>query len=176
MRTRLTMLLAVAALAGCANAPVNTAAVVPKTETQPSEPDKAWMKAIHEGNLAEVQAGRLAQDKGTGQRVKRIGKMLVQDHTKLDAQVTQTASKLGIQLPTSPSTEQRAEIDRLEDAKGKDFDREFLASMTKAHTAALSATKTEISDGTNPEVVALAKAAEPKLQEHLSALQEAHGE
>ncbi|WP_188193282.1 DUF4142 domain-containing protein [Nonomuraea sp. SYSU D8015] len=175
MRTRPILVLAAAALAGCAHVSTNTAAVPPTTEPQPSEQDRAWLRTIHQGNLAEVQAGRLAEGKGTTKQVKAIGRMLVQDHARMDVQVVQTASGLGIRLPGSTSGEQRAEYLRLRDATGKAFDQEFLASMTNAHTAAIAATQTEISKGSSPAVVSLAKTAAPKLQEHLTALRKAQG-
>ncbi|MBF8185128.1 DUF4142 domain-containing protein [Nonomuraea sp. K274] len=180
MRARLTMslaALAVAVLPGCAGeTPPQGEAVAARTDTQPSEQDRAWMRAIHEGNLAEVQAGRLAEDKGAARRIKLIGKMLVEDHTELDVKVTKAASQLGIQLPTSPSAEQRAEIVRLHDAVGRDFDQDFTAAMMKEHTTALAATRKQIADGSSPVVVSLARAAAPVLQQHLDALHEGHGE
>ncbi|WP_171074729.1 DUF4142 domain-containing protein [Nonomuraea basaltis] len=177
MRTHLTIMLAAAALAGCGTtAQTNTAALAPKTDEGPSEQDRAWMSTIHGGNLAEIQAGRLAEGKGTTKRIKSIGKMLVEDHTKLDVKVTQAASQLGVQLPTSPSPEQQAELTRMRDATGKDFDADFLAAMTKEHTAAMAATRTELSEGSSNAVKALAKTAVPALQQHLTALRKAHGE
>ncbi|SEG97166.1 putative membrane protein [Nonomuraea solani] len=168
---------ALAVLPGCgADVPQDAAALAPKTDAQPSEQDKTWMRAIHQGNLAEVQAGRLAKHKGVGQQVEAVGEMLVKDHTKLDAALTQAATRLGVQLPTSPSAGQRQDLLRMEDATGEDFDQDFLSSMIKAHKAALAATKTEISKGSSPAVVALAKTAAPSLQEHLSALRRAQGD
>ncbi|WP_170246871.1 DUF4142 domain-containing protein [Nonomuraea zeae] len=166
---------ALAVLTGCAGElATDTAALAPHTETPPSEQDKNWLRTIHQGNLAEVQEGRLAQGKGTTKEVKSIGKMLVDDHTALDTKVTKAATQLGVQLPTSPTAEQRAEMVRLQDATGKDFDLDFVAGMIKAHTAALAATKKEISGGASPAVVALAKSTAPKLQEHLTVLRKAH--
>ncbi|MGP3917820.1 DUF4142 domain-containing protein [Nonomuraea sp. 10N515B] len=176
MRTRLTLLLAAAALAGCAEAPTNTAALAPKTDTPPSEQDRAWMRTIHQGNVAEIQTGRLAQGKGSTKRIKAIGKTLVQDHTAFDIKVAQLATRLGVQLPKSISAPQREEILQLRAAVGKDFDQEFLATMTNEHMAAIAATKMEISRGSSPAVVALAKEAAPTLERHLSALRGAHGE
>ena len=76
MRTRLTLLLAAAALAaltGCSGQqpPPQSAAAVPgPTGEQPSEQDRTWMRAIHQANLTEVQAGRLAQGKATTKPIK----------------------------------------------------------------------------------------------------------
>ncbi|MEV0389131.1 DUF4142 domain-containing protein [Nonomuraea sp. NPDC050643] len=180
MRTYLALSFAAAALAvlpGCAaEAPPDAAALAPHTDAQPSEQDKAWLAAIHQGNLAEVQAGRLARNKGVTKQIKAVGEMLVKDHTKLDTKVTQTATQLGVTLPTSPTAGQRTELLRLENATGQDFDQDFLGGMIKAHKEAIAATKKEISTGSSPAVVALAKTAAPSLQEHLSALRRAQGE
>lgn len=173
MRTLLLAAVAVAALGGCAGAPTDTAALAPPTGSQPSEQDRAWMRAIHEGNLAEMQAGQLAQGKGGTAQIRAVGKMLVVDHTELDTKVTRTATKLGIQLPGSPNAEQRAQVLRLQDATGMDFDQEFLGSMTTSHKRAVAATKAELANGSSPQVLALAKAALPALERHLSALEEA---
>ncbi|HEX4816849.1 MAG TPA: DUF4142 domain-containing protein [Nonomuraea sp.] len=175
MRARLIVVLAVV-LAGCGDLPTDTAMVAsPTAGAPPSEQDKGWLRTIHEGNLAEVQAGRLAEGKGTTKRVKAIGRMLVRDHTQLDVQVAGTATRLGVQLPTSPSRHQQEELERMRSATGSDFDEDFLAAMTKEHTAAIAATKAEISNGTSPAVVSLARGAAPKLQQHLTALRQAHG-
>ncbi|MGW4407713.1 DUF4142 domain-containing protein [Nonomuraea sp. NPDC004702] len=177
MRTRLTMLLAAAAvvaLSGCGeSATTNTAGLTPRTDAQPSEQDRTWMATIHQGNLAEIEAGRLAEKKGATDQIKSIGRMLVDDHTQFDKKVTETASQLAIQLPAAPTSAQAAMAKRLQDAKGKEFDKEFVVGMVKAHKSAIEATKEEISKGSSPAVVALAKSASPTLQEHLKALKKA---
>ncbi|GAA1639650.1 hypothetical protein GCM10009733_041000 [Nonomuraea maheshkhaliensis] len=180
MRTRLTLSLAVAALAtlpGCAgDTAQNYAAVATPTAAPPSEQDKAWLGAIHQGNLAEVQAGGLARNKGTTKQVKSIGRMLIEDHNQLDRKVTQAATRLGVRLPSSPDAGQHKELNRLEEAMGEDFDQDFLSGMVKAHKQALAATQKEITKGSSPAVVALAKTAAPSLRQHLSALRKAQSD
>ncbi|UBU17557.1 DUF4142 domain-containing protein [Nonomuraea gerenzanensis] len=177
MRTSLSLPLAAATLAvltGCAaDVAPNTAAVAARTDTQPSEQDRAWMRTIHQGNLSEVQAGRLAMGKGATKQVKNIGKLLLDDHTKLDVKVTQAATQLGVELPTSPSKAQQAEVRRLRAATGQDFDQDFLSGMIKAHREALAATKTQVSKGSNQTVKALAQTAQQSLQHHLDELEQA---
>ncbi|MFG6192060.1 DUF4142 domain-containing protein [Nonomuraea sp. JJY05] len=175
MRTLLLAAVALAALGGCADVPTDTAGLAPRTDTQPSEQDKAWMRAIHEGNLAEVQAGQLGVGKGSSARIKSIGKMLVADHTKLDTKVTRAATQLHIALPMSPSADQRAMLAELQDSPPNEFDQDFTAAMINAHQEALAATKVEISRGTSPTVVALARTAEPALVAHLTALRQPGG-
>jgi putative membrane protein len=45
-----------------------------------SNPDASFYKHAAEGGIAEVDAGRLAQDKGNSQQVKDFGAMMVKDH------------------------------------------------------------------------------------------------
>ncbi|MFF4615443.1 DUF4142 domain-containing protein [Nonomuraea jabiensis] len=175
MRTLLLAAVALAALGGCADVPTDTAGLAPRTDTQPSEQDKAWMRGIHEGNLAEVQAGQLAAGKASSARIKSIGKMLVVDHTKLDTKVTNAATQLRIALPMSPSADQRAMLAELQDSPPEEFDQDFTAAMINAHQAALAATKVEISRGASPTVVALARTAESSLVAHLTALRQPGG-
>ncbi|MEV1178084.1 DUF4142 domain-containing protein [Nonomuraea sp. NPDC049784] len=175
MRTLLLAALTVAALGGCAGVPTDTAGLAPRTDAQPSEQDRAWMRGIHEMNLADMQLGQLGVSKGSTPQIRTIGKAIVADHTKLDTKVTKAATQLGIKLPASPTADQRADIVRLQEATRKGFDQEFLAIMTNAHTQALATTQAEVAHGSSPAVVALAKVAVPSLQKHLSALQQAQG-
>ncbi|MEU6783251.1 DUF4142 domain-containing protein [Nonomuraea angiospora] len=175
MRTLLLAAVALAALGGCADVPTDTAGLRSRTDTQPSEQDKAWMRGIHEVNLAEVQAGQLGVGKGSTARIKTIGKMLVVDHTKLDTKVTNAATQLHITLPMSPSADQRAMLAKLQDSPRDEFDEDFTAAMINGHQQALAATKVEISHGTSPTVVALARTAEPALVAHLTALRQLGG-
>ncbi|MCA2183806.1 DUF4142 domain-containing protein [Nonomuraea cavernae] len=173
--------LAVTASAGCggsvttagtglaASSPTATSAV------QPSDRDKTWLRKTHRGNLAEIGAGRLAEQKGTSQQVKSIGEMLVKDHGELDKQVVELAGKLGVKLPEGMSEDQRAQAKKLANASSAQFDREFVTQMTAAHKVAIAATKQEIDRGSSPEVVALAKSALPALEDHLSLLEKAAG-
>ncbi|MEV0612429.1 DUF4142 domain-containing protein [Nonomuraea sp. NPDC050404] len=180
MRTRLTLSLAAVALAalpGCAGGTApNDAAVAVQTDAQPSEQDRSWLRDSHGGNLAEIQAGRMAMRKGTTDQIKSLGEMLLNDHTKLGHKVTRTAEQLGIQLPTSPNADQRAVVRRLRESSGKEFDQDFLSGMVKAHTEAVAATKAEISGGSAPATKELAKTALPALEGHLSAIRKAQGD
>ena len=51
-------------------------------------------KAI-EGNLAEVQMGQLAQEKGTRDDVKSFGRMLQQDHSAANQQADRRGERCG---------------------------------------------------------------------------------
>jgi putative membrane protein len=163
--------------AGCGDARTTAGlaspAPSPTAATELSDQDRTWMKKIHQGNMAETQAGQLAEGKGTAAEVKELGRLLVTDHTALDDKVAEAAMRLGVKLPTTTSDDQKAAAQALESASQADFDQEFLTAMRKEHAQAVADTKKEINKGSSAEVKAMAEEALPRLQHHLDAIKEA---
>ncbi|MDT0529395.1 DUF4142 domain-containing protein [Micromonospora sp. DSM 115977] len=157
-------LLAALVLVGIAPAAAAQAAV------QPSQQDTQYLQAVHQVNLFEITAGDLAQQKGQSQGVKDLGARLKTDHTQLDQTVQQTASQLGVELPSEPTADQQSVIDQLNNASGEEFDRLWVTSELAGHVQAIQATQTEISQGSEQSVVQLAQTALPTLQAHYDAL------
>ncbi|NYF54349.1 DUF4142 domain-containing protein [Micromonospora purpureochromogenes] len=157
-------LLAALVLVGLAPAAAAQAAA------QPSTQDSQYLQAVHQSNLFEIKAGDLAREKGQNQEVKRLGEMFKTDHTQLDQSVQQTASQLGVQLPGEPTADQRQILDRLNNARGEEFDRQWVTAQLAAHLQAIQATQTEISQGQEQSVIQLAQTALPVLQAHYDEL------
>src|SRR3954470_15255962 len=65
-------------------------------------------KAI-EGNLAEVQMGQLAQEKGAREGVRSFGQTLQQDHAAGAQKATAVATQLGVNPPTEPNKNQKGD-------------------------------------------------------------------
>lgn len=144
------------------------------TPAAASEQDRIWLREIHQGNRTEIRAGRLGTRKGSDE-VKKIGEMLVKDHTELDKEVTQAAERLGVQLPKKITAEQKKAIAGLRDASRSGFDKAFLAAMRTAHEEAVKATRTEIEKGSSPDVKQLAEKALPRLERHLQEIAKVSG-
>ncbi|MFF1917344.1 DUF4142 domain-containing protein [Streptomyces sp. NPDC058239] len=68
--------------------------------------DAPFLKAIHQGNLAEIAAGQDAGKNATTACAKTVGATLVRDHRKLDADVKALAGKLHVTLTAGPSPAQ----------------------------------------------------------------------
>src|SRR5207253_8782930 len=60
--------------------------------------DDQVLRKLHHVNQEEIQAGQLAQQKGTTRDVKDYGATLVRDHTKGDQDVKTMASKMNVDL------------------------------------------------------------------------------
>ncbi|MCW2881305.1 MAG: hypothetical protein JWQ95_5405 [Sphaerisporangium sp.] len=140
-----------------------------------SEQDRHFLRQAHQGNLAEIAAGKTAQDKGESDTVRSIGAILVADHTKLDTSLKRTARRLGVSLPSEPSAEQKAEHERLASLSGSAFDRAWITAMIEGHRGALGLGRQELQTGSSPDVKGVAESSAPVIQGHLDRLLRAQG-
>jgi putative membrane protein len=149
--------------------------LIPGTAAQaaPSDQDAAYLKAAHQSNLAEIAGGKIAQQKGDSEAVKDLGARFVADHTKLDSAVRQTASNLGVDLPSAPNAEQQALAARYQAASGDDFDALFVSTQMDAHMKAMALGRTEIADGSDAAAKKVAQNAAPVIMSHHEALDSA---
>lgn len=122
---------------------------------------------MHATNQLEIKLGRLAQEKGQSAEVRRYGRLLERDHSMGDKKVLGLAKKQGLQLTTPPpSPEQQEMMQKLQQASGEEFDREFLTAMKKGHDKAidmLSKAQGKIQD---PELASLIAKMLPILKQH----------
>lgn len=126
----------------------------------------AFMKKAIEGNLAEIQVGQLAQQKGATEGVRHFGAVLEQDHTKANQEATAAASSMGVTAPTTPSRTDQAEYQHLAALSGRSFDHALVKDMIKDHQKDISEFRKEAKAGSG-EAAAYAKASLPTLEKHL---------
>ncbi len=91
-----------------------------------SDRDEKTVKQIAESHLAEISAGKLAQEKTGSDEVKSFAKKMVDDHTKGLDDLKQLAQSKGITLPTEPSRQQMAQEQKLQALSGDKFDLQYL--------------------------------------------------
>ncbi|MCO6011232.1 DUF4142 domain-containing protein [Actinoallomurus purpureus] len=144
--------------------------VSPTSRAPVSAQDRAWLREAHQANLAEIEVGELAGKKGTTAEVRSAGRMLVSDHTAFDGKVTRLAERLGVSLPKTPTPADATVASRLRNESGKTFDQNFLSTMVGGHQKVIADTRTQVSQGSSPQVIALAKHALPELRTHLAML------
>jgi predicted outer membrane protein len=77
------------------------------TTSKPSKADQTFLKEAIEGDLAEVNMGKLAQEKAESQDAKQFGQMLEQDHGQHLQKAKEMAQQMGVTPPTEPSTQQK---------------------------------------------------------------------
>ena len=128
---------------------------------------QAFITRAMQGNLAEVQIGKLAQQKGTTQKAKSLGQILNNDHQANQEKAEQVAKQTGVTPPTSPSAMQKSDYDRLSKLSGAEFDRQFAAMMVKDHRKDVSEFRREAR--VKSPVGEYAKQTLPTLRKHLRA-------
>ena len=142
----------------------------------PSDQDTAFLQAAHQSNLAEIASGNLAQEKARSQEVKDLGARWVEDHTKLDTAVQETAEALGVDLPDAPNAEQRALARRYEAASAEQFDALWIPTQMDSHMKSMRLGQTEIARGSDAQAKKVAQDAAPVIASHHELLENAANE
>ena len=135
-----------------------------------SSPDESFYKKAAEGGIFEVDAGKLAQDKGNSPQVKDFGARMVKDHSAANEKLQALAATKNIDLPTSASVGQIATKAKLDVLSGDTFDKSYIKSQVKAHRATIALFRKEIANGQDADAKAFAKATLPTLHAHLKAI------
>ncbi|MEU4221117.1 DUF4142 domain-containing protein [Actinoplanes sp. NPDC026623] len=135
-----------------------------------SDHDAAFLRAAHQGNLAEIAGGRIAQQKAVSSLVKGLAARFVADHTQMDAGLRDTAARLGVDLPAAPAPEQQALADRYQAASAAEFDALYVATQLDAHAQAMRLGQTELANGSDPRAEQVAEQAAPIIASHHEAL------
>lgn len=91
-----------------------------------SSSEETLIKQLAEANLAEINAGKLAQDKAQSNEVKTFAKKMVDDHSKALDDLKQLAKSKGVTLPTEPNKQQMAMQEKLQGLSTEKFDKQYM--------------------------------------------------
>jgi putative membrane protein len=133
--------------------------------------DKRFLKNAAEGNQAEVELGKLAQEKSQDSKVKEFGQRMVTDHSKANEKLQTLASNKGVDLPKEPGLMAKAEKKRLDRLSGEKFDKAYMDYMVKEHTNDVKEFQKESQSAKDPDVKSFASDTLPTLQSHLKEAQ-----
>jgi putative membrane protein len=129
--------------------------------------DSSFFKNAAEGGMAEVDAGKLAQQKGASPAVKEFGAMMVKDHSAANAKLQSIAAAQDVKLPTSASVMQMASQKELQMMSGDSFDKSYIKDQIKAHKDTVELFNKEIASGKDQQAKDFAAATLPTVQAHL---------
>ena len=152
MRSYVIATLATLALAGCG---------------APSTPDFVQKAAM--SDMYEVQAGKLAADKGQSDAVKQFGQQMVDAHTKTTEELTGIVKTKNIKVDLPPNLDAKHQklIDDLNSASAQDFDKTYAKQQVDAHQEAVDLFKKYASKGDDPDVKQFAEKTLPTIEHHL---------
>lgn len=130
------------------------------------------LNRLHSINQKEIAAGKLAQQKGQSDQIRKFGQDLVRDHTDADLKVENTAHQQGIQLGglsglSMAKAEQGVEYMRLKTVNTSNFDQTFVKEMYDGHKDAVQFAESAMNRlPQNSPTISLVKELLPKLKEH----------
>jgi putative membrane protein len=142
-----------------------TLATAAFAETAPTA--NAILEKLAQGGMTEVEAGKIAQSKGTAAGVQEFGEMMVKDHGASLEKVKSVASSKKLTLPDKPSPEQQESLIALRSKSGADFDQAYLAAQVKSHEETVAMLKSEIASGGDADIKTLAMELLPTVESHL---------
>ncbi len=137
--------------------------------------DRRILINMAQANMAEIEAGRIAQSKSQNEQVKNFAQQMIDDHTKALEDVRQLAQAKGVTLPTELDRMHKAKANRLQAYSGEGFDRAYLAQAGVAdHKKNHDMLQKVQSRARDPELKALAARTLPVVSQHLSTVEQLH--
>jgi putative membrane protein len=128
--------------------------------------DHGFIQSAADAGLAEVQLGKLAQERAANQSVVAFARRMVDDHSRANDELKRLAAKKGITLPSRPDATHEAARDRLAKLSGPAFDRAYMEMMTTDHNQAVEDFRHASRSNPDADVRAFASRTLPTLEEH----------
>lgn len=107
------------------------------------KPSQVFLKKAIEGNYAEVEMGKLAQQNGQNENVKKFGQTLIDDHSAANQKAMDVAKSMGVTPPEGPNAKQKADYEKMSKMSGAQFDHDFAVHMVANHEKDIAEYKKE---------------------------------
>jgi putative membrane protein len=131
-----------------------------------SESDREFMLEAAKGGLMEVEAGKMAQEKATNQRIKDFGAMMVRDHSQANQELKSLASSKNVMLPDTLDEDMREHMESMRKMGGKEFDKHYIDMMKDDHKDDINKFENASNNASDPDVKAFATKTLPVLRMH----------
>jgi putative membrane protein len=133
--------------------------------------DRLFARLATSGGMAEVELGKLAEQKGQRDEIKTFARRMVQDHSKANAQLASLAKQAGIPLPNELDAEHQAMRAELDKVSGAQFDLAYMRGQVVDHQKTVLLLQWEISFGQDADLQKFASQILPGVLEHLQTAQ-----
>jgi putative membrane protein len=133
--------------------------------------DTDFVKKAAKGNLAEVEMGRLAVEKGATPEVREFGNRMIRDHSKANRELSALAASKGVDLPKSASLGEDVSYVHLKMLSGKSFDDAYIKMMVEDHKGDVADFQKVSEYSQDPDVKHFATKTLPTLESHLSKIE-----
>ena len=168
-------LLALAACAGRQKAEAPAEVAEQATKSMPSDPQ--ILGILRAANDVDIAGGYQAERMARAGEVQSFGKAMVTDHSAMNRQGDDLASRLGMVPEESETSKQLREngdrsLERRQSLAGEEFDRTYLDDEIALHRALLDTIdKVLLPNADHPELKQLIETARPQIASHLAQAQ-----
>ena len=142
------------------------APVFAQSPTDTAAQDKKFVYMAEQGSMDEIAAAKIALKKSKNDDVRQFAQKMIDDHTKLIADMKPFADQMMVKPVTMMSPTDKAESQRLASMSGSKFDMEYVKAMVADHHKDLADFKTEADTTTNPDLKATVTNGEMVIKEH----------
>ena len=120
-------------------------------------------------DMYEVEAGKIASQKGQSDAVKNFGQMMVDAHSKTTEELKGIVASeaIKVELPAKLDAKHQKLIDDLNTASNADFDKTYAGQQVDGHKDAVSLFDSYAKKGDNAALKAFAQKTLPVIQQHL---------
>jgi len=129
--------------------------------------DYKFLTEAAKGGMMEVRLGEIAKEKATSQPVRDFAQRMITDHSKANDELRQLAASKGATVPAEISHHENAMIENLQKVSGREFDKEYMAAMTKDHKKDVKEFQDAVKDVSDPDLKAFAQKTLNVIQDHL---------
>jgi putative membrane protein len=155
------------------------AGAVGQLSAQLTSSTKGFVEGVAMSDMYEVEASKIALQRGQSQDVKKFAQQMVDAHTMTTDALKGIVSKANLQvdMPAQLDARHQGLIDDLKGAKAADFDGRFISQQSAAHEEAQILLRGYADSGDNPDLKSFAQMTLPKVQMHLdmiSSIETAH--
>lgn len=130
---------------------------------------KGFVQEAAVSDMYEVEAGKIAQQRGHSAGVRNFGAQMVAAHTETTTKLKAAlqASHADVAPPAHVDDRRQGMLDELRGAKDADFDNRYIAQQIGAHKEALILMRGYAKDGDNGDVKKFAAKTAVAVQKHL---------
>ena len=129
--------------------------------------ERTFLQSASNGGLAEVELGKLAEQRASNAEVKSFGARMVKDHTAANKELATLAARKGVGFPTRMDRKDEELRDRLSKLSGPAFDRAYMQEMTTDHEHDVAEFHQAAEASSDPDVREFAVHTLPTLTSHL---------
>jgi putative membrane protein len=131
-----------------------------------ADTDADFVQETANVGMLEVELGRYATQHAADPAVRGFAQLMVSDHGKANAELAAIAKRHGLAVPAGMDEKHRAELEKLTELRGTEFDEAYMDQMVDGHEHTLEAFQEQAEEGRS-EVDRFAARTLPTLKEHL---------